>query len=140
MRPALAVIAIPTAALCLMAACGGADTEPLVRSEFGTIAAPPSAERDRRDAALAWASDPASRVVVLDIDPPGSAQSAVERAAQERGAPGEGERVVYLVRAARYVDAESAVAQLEAHGFEWVAPVWQPPWQSLRTPEPRLGR
>jgi hypothetical protein len=87
----IALLAVAAAAL--LAACGGDD---------GT------------------AHHDATTVSVLDIDALGSVDAAAADAAAARGAPGEAEPVVYVVRAARADHAARAAAELVRLGFERV--------------------
>lgn len=89
-----AVIALlAVAAAALLAACGGDDG---------------SAHDDKTTVTVA----------VLDIDALGSVDAAAAEAAAARGAPGEAEPVVYVVRAARADIVARAVAELVRLGFE----------------------
>ena len=126
-RGAVIGTALLAAVACLLGACGSAGEAPMAGTEAEVSADRPAARNHTgRQAALAHAGDPSVQVVVLDMDRLGSAEAVVQRATQERGAPGEAERVVYLVRARRPADAERGVDALVAEGFEWVAPVWVP--------------
>ena len=130
--------ALLAAAACLLGACGGAGEAPMADAEANAQAGvtadqQPARNHAGRQAALAHAGDPSVQVVVLDMDRLGSPEAVVQRATQERGAPGEAERVVYLVRARRPADAERGVDALVAEGFEWVAPVWAPYGRTART-------
>lgn len=89
----LATAAVGAAGTLLCAACGG----------DGDVAAEPFAQ-----------------VVTLEVDHLGSADAIVREAAASRGAPGDAESVLYLVRAASLRDAEAAAAQLLQRGFETV--------------------
>ncbi len=65
-------------------------------------------------------AEPAGQMVVLDIDQLGSTDAAEREAVASRGAPGDAEPVLYLVRAAQRQAAGAAAAELMRRGFETV--------------------
>ena len=64
--------------------------------------------------------EPTGQVVVLDIDQLGSTDAAEREALASRGAPGDAEPVLYLVRAVQRQAADVAAAELIRRGFETV--------------------
>ena len=63
---------------------------------------------------------PSGQAVVLDMDVLGSSDAAAREAAAARGAPGEAEPVLYVVRARRTDDAVRATHELAQRGFDTV--------------------
>ena len=84
--------AVLAAAGALLSGCGGAEAD-----------------------APAGASD--AQVALLDLDALGSIDAAAREAAAARGAPGEAEPVLYVVRARVAQQAEQAAAELSRRGF-----------------------
>jgi hypothetical protein len=70
------------------------------------------------------AAEPAAAVetVVIELDRLGSMDAVAREAALARGAPGEAEPVLYLLRSERAEDTERAVAEMTARGFGPVRP------------------
>ncbi len=89
----MATATIGAAGTLLCAACGGADD---------------------------FTVEPTGQAVVLDIDQLGSIDAAQREAVASRGAPGDAEPVLFLVRAAQRQAADVAVAELMRRGFETV--------------------
>jgi hypothetical protein len=67
------------------------------------------------DAQAADASSPP--MTVLDVDELGTPDAVAQEAAAARGAPGDAEPVVYVVRARRAHDAVRVAAELTRRGF-----------------------
>lgn len=63
---------------------------------------------------------PIGQVVELDVDTLGSADAIEREAATSRGAPGDAQPALFLVRAAVRRDADAAAAELVRRGFETV--------------------
>jgi hypothetical protein len=59
----------------------------------------------------------ARRVVVLEVHPSDPQEVLLLDAAQERGAPGENERVRFRIRSSDPNSAQAAVLALRANGF-----------------------
>lgn len=92
------LLALLAAAAGLLCGCGGADEG-----------------RPARD-------DSAAETVLVDLAELGSIETAVDHAARAHGAPGEDERLRYVVRARSRSDGEQLAEVLTARGF---APVFQ---------------
>jgi hypothetical protein len=65
---------------------------------------------------------PAVETVVIELDRLGSMDAVAREAALSRGAPGEAEPVLYLLRSQRADETEQAVAEMTARGFGPVRP------------------
>jgi hypothetical protein len=103
------LVALLAALANLLCACGGADTDS-------------RASAPARVDLVSAADNSAAEPVFLDLEALGSIEAAVDHAARSHGAPGEDERMRYLVRARSRADAEQLAVVLAARGF---APVFQ---------------
>ena len=102
----------------LLGGCGGADESAEQSAEQSSQAQAFDFD-DSAHTALAQqlAGDASARAAVLDADTVLSSDGAARQAADARGAPGDGEVVVHLVRARRPADAHALVRELEGRGF-----------------------
>jgi len=128
---AVALSTLLSAAACVLAGCGGATDDSVAAPPSASAASPEWTHADGAgprhvELALRLTGDPFTRIVVLDADAHGSVDALADGAALERGAPGEAEPVLYLVRSLRPADAVQRVDELQRRGFDKVLALTEP--------------
>jgi len=101
-----AAAALLLGAAGLLAACGGADDEPLTIEPLQS-----GASREQPP------GETSAQTVVIDMNAVGSLEAAARLAARAHGAPGENEPLLVIVRSRRPADAHALAADLAARGF-----------------------